>query len=88
MWQYIIATFLLTIIGYILYVVRPRTQKPKQHTFIYCKCSNELISSDSFISDTGSGGDNHVLYKCTKCGKNLDFNFDIAPIPINWEQIK
>lgn len=43
--------------------------KPKQHTFIYCDCGNEMCSDGSFISDTyDENGDNHVFYKCKKCG--------------------
>jgi RNase P subunit RPR2 len=60
----------------------------KQNTSIYCSCGNELCSSDSFVSDTyDEHGDNHVLYRCTKCGKESDFNFDIAPVPVSWGQL-
>jgi transcription elongation factor Elf1 len=57
-----------------------------QTTFINCRqCNNELCSSDSFISDTyDDNNDNHVLYKCSNCGLDADYNFDIAPVPINW----
>jgi hypothetical protein len=56
----------------------------KQTTFIYCKCGNEMCSDNSFISDTyDDNGDNHVKYKCEECGMESDFNFDIAPVPIN-----
>ncbi|MFW6219612.1 MAG: hypothetical protein ACOC33_02085 [bacterium] len=48
-----------------------------------------LCSDGSFISDTyDEHGDNHVLYKCKKCGTESDFNFDIAPIPINWNDLR
>jgi hypothetical protein len=61
--------------------------KLKQTTFIYCKCGNEMCSDSSFISDTyDNNGDNHVKYKCEKCGTESDFNFDIAPFPINWNE--
>jgi len=65
-------------------------KEPEQTTFIYCrKCRNEMCSDGSFISDTyDENGDNHVKYKCKKCGKEADFNFDIAPVPINWEELK
>lgn len=60
-----------------------------QNCFVYCKCKNELCSSDSFVSDTyDKNGDNHVKYKCSNCKKESDWNFDIAPVAINWEQIK
>lgn len=63
-----------------------KSKKP-QVTFIYCTCGNELCSS-SFVSDSyDERGDNHVLYKCSKCGKKSDFNFDIAPVPINWADL-
>ena len=60
----------------------------EQKLFIYCKdCKNELVSDGSFVSDTYEDGANHVRYKCKKCGKESDYNFDIAPIPINWEEL-
>lgn len=66
-----------------------KVEEPEQITFIYCKCGNEMCSDGSFISDTyDDNGDNHVLYKCKKCGKETDYNFDIAPVPISWEEIK
>lgn len=60
--------------------------KPIQQTYIHCRqCNNELCSSDSFISDTyDENNNNHVLYKCSSCGLKADYNFDIAPVPINW----
>jgi hypothetical protein len=65
-----------------------RKRKPKQSTFIYCGCGNELCSSGSFISDTyDERGDNHVRYKCSTCGEETDYNFDIAPVPISWAEI-
>ena len=63
--------------------------KKEQTTFIYCKCGNEMCSDGSFISDTyDKNGDNHVKYKCEKCGMESDFNFDIAPVPINWNVLR
>ena len=61
-----------------------------QTTFIYCnKCNNEICSDGSFVSDTlDENGDNHVLYKCKQCGQTADFNFDIAPVPINWNDLR
>ena len=57
--------------------------KPKQLTFCYCpECRNELISSNSFVSDLYINGENEVTYNCTKCGHISKWNFDIAPIPI------
>jgi transcription elongation factor Elf1 len=53
-------------------------KKQKQNTFCHCpKCSNELISSGSFISD-----EDIVTYKCTECNEISMWNFDIAPVPI------
>ncbi len=61
----------------------------EQKTFLYCECGNELISSNSFISDTyDEKGDNHVLYKCSNCGLKSDWNFDIAPVVINWNKLR
>jgi uncharacterized Zn finger protein len=63
--------------------------KVVQRTFVYCDCGNELIASKSFVSDTyDENGDNHVLYKCTQCGQEQDWNFDIAPVPINWSKLR
>jgi RNase P subunit RPR2 len=64
--------------------------KKKQSLKIYCLyCNTELISSDSFVSDTyDCHNNNHVIYKCKNCGNISDYNFDIAPIPINWKQLK
>jgi len=54
-------------------------KNPQQRTFCYCpneECNNELISSDSFVSD-----DEVVTYICTKCGTVSKWYFD-APCPI------
>ena len=59
----------------------------KQKTFIYCECGNEMCSDGSFISDTYDENDNHVKYKCQKCGMEYDYNFDITPVPIDWKII-
>ena len=49
-----------------LFLVR---NKNKQKTFIYCQCGNEICSDGSFVSDTyDENNDNHVRYKCKKCG--------------------
>ena len=63
--------------------------KKKNRLQIFCKkCNNDLCADDSFISDTyDKNEDNHVKYKCKKCGKKSDYNFDIAPVPINWEEL-
>jgi predicted RNA-binding Zn-ribbon protein involved in translation (DUF1610 family) len=51
--------------------------KNKQTTFCYCpQCHNELISSNSFISDEA-----YVTYKCVKCNKESKWYFD-TPVPI------
>jgi len=61
----------------------------KQNTWVYCTCGNDMCSDNSFISDTyDENDDNHVKYKCCKCGTEHDYNFDIAPVPINWSQLK
>jgi len=51
----------------------------EQTLFIYCsKCGNELFASGSFISDDENG----VKYKCTDCGWESVWNFDLFPIPV------
>ena len=68
--------------------------KEKQRTFIYCPaCSNEMCSDKSFVSDTYEEDGNHVRYKCSVCGKESDWDFDIAPVAIKrpfekFEQVK
>lgn len=52
-------------------------KKEKQTTLCYCpNCKNELISSDSFVSD-----EDVVTYKCVKCSIVSKWDFD-APTPI------
>lgn len=52
-------------------------KKSKQTTFCYClKCNNELISSNSLVSD-----EEFVTYKCSACGTESVWDFD-APVPI------
>lgn len=63
-----------------------KPEKP-QVTYIHCTCGNELCSNSCVSDSYDEYGDNHVLYICTKCGKKSDFNFDIAPVPVNYENI-
>ena len=67
----------------------PKKSVYKQTTFIKCeKCGNELCGSNSFVSDTyDENNDNHVLYKCSKCGYECDYNFDVFPIPVKWTDL-
>ena len=52
--------------------------KPKQYLFVYCpNCRNELISSNSFVSD-----EEVVIYCCSECKTVSRWSFDIAPFPI------
>ena len=52
--------------------------KKSQKTFVYCpKCNNELISSQSFVSDG-----EFVTYKCKGCGEVSNWDFDTFPIPV------
>ncbi len=55
--------------------------KDKQTTFCYCpNCKNELISSDSFVSD-----EEFVTYKCVKCGAISEWDFDVfVPFLLNY----
>jgi hypothetical protein len=65
----------------------PRTKL--QGVFVYCKCGNEMCGDGSFVSDDyDKFGNNHVIYKCKKCGLESDYNFDIAPVPISWKDIR
>lgn len=50
----------------------------KQHTFIYCSCGNELISSNSKCS---TKDERAYKYQCNKCGKRSYWLFD-TPVPI------
>lgn len=53
-------------------------KRSRQRTFCYCPiCGNELVGSDSFISDTTL-----VLYHCTKCGCLSQWDFDLFPFPV------
>ena len=55
--------------------IKPR--KREQRCFCYCpKCNNELISSNSFVSD-----EEFVTYKCVECGEVSKWIFDV-PTPI------
>ena len=50
----------------------------EQGTFVWCDCGNELISTNSFVSDTDL-----VRYKCSKCGVESGWNFDcLAPFRV------
>lgn len=50
-----------------------------QTLFLKCTCNNELIGSDSFVSDTLDG----VTYKCTECERISVWNFDLFPVPVD-----
>lgn len=59
-----------------------------QTCFVWCdQCRNEMTTGTSFISDTDEADGNHVRYKCERCGKEHDFNFAIAPVPIPWSEL-
>jgi len=50
-----------------------------QSCFCYCpNCNNELCGTNSFVSDVSR----IVTYECSKCGEVLQFDFEIAPVPI------
>jgi hypothetical protein len=67
-----------------------KKKKDRTNCSIRCEsCGNELTDDDSFISDTyDKNGDNHVKYKCQKCGLKSDYNFDLAPVPVNWKGLR
>lgn len=59
-------------------IFRKLFKKRKQTCFVYCpKCTNELVSSFSFIEDI----DGIVKYKCDKCGNISFWDFAHFPVP-------
>lgn len=51
--------------------------KGKRYSFIYCpKCDADLIENNSFTEDT-----DYVYYRCTNCGTESIWDFDV-PCPI------
>ena len=52
------------------------------NTCLCCTCGNELTTTNSFISDEGTGENNIVTYKCSHCETESKWNFDLAPCPI------
>jgi len=79
--QFLLSTIIISfVLGSILFFTKLGLKYDKQirqRTFCYCPlCWNELISSDSFVSD-----EDVVTYKCSKCTCVSRWNFD-APVPI------
>lgn len=59
-------------------VIVNRSNKNKQHTFIYCrKCNNELVKNGRFIEDN----DGIIKYCCSKCGNITFWDFANYPVP-------
>ena len=84
----IVGIIIISICLLIIWLIS-KPEKEVCHTSIFCTCGNDMCLDNSFISDTcDENGDNHVRYKCEKCGKGYDYNFDIAPVPISWSDIK
>jgi len=80
--QFLLSTIIISfILGSILFFTKLGLKYDKQirqQTFCYCPlCFNELISSNSFVSD-----EEFVTYKCSKCGLVSRWDFGIAPVPI------
>ena len=55
----------------------------KQHSFIYCSCGNELMSSKSKFYLTPYYG--VYVYKCDKCGELSKWDLT-TPVPILLEK--
>jgi len=59
------------------------TEYPKQYTWVYCECGNELCSDGSYEGTYLTEFDvRSVRYICKKCGDVSWFDFDRAPVPI------
>lgn len=56
-----------------------------QHTFIYCSCGNELISSNSIHYLTNHKG--IYIYRCNKCNELSKWDLT-TPVPILLEKVK
>lgn len=50
----------------------------RQSVFMFCKCGNELWSSDSFEREE----DDKFYFKCSRCRRRSVFDSSIAPVPI------
>ena len=57
----------------------------KQHSFIYCSCGNELISSNSKRYLTNYKG--IYVYRCNKCNELSKWDLT-TPVPILLEKVK
>lgn len=55
---------------------------------VYCTCGNELTTTNSFISDEGTGENNIVKYKCSHCDAESKWNFDLVPCPLKYGEDK
>jgi len=56
--------------------------RPRQTTFVYCDCGNELVSDDGAMEDT----DGVVTYRCSRCRAESRWLFD-APVPIRLREV-
>ncbi len=55
-----------------------------RNNFIWCNCGNDLVR-DSYEKELENGV---YQYRCSSCGEKSIFNFIVAPIPINIEELK
>ena len=75
-----------------LKIFKKKNKQPKQTTFCYCSCENELIADNSLVRDIyikykKKCGQceyerNVVHFHCKKCGQDSYFDFDF-PVPIS-----
>jgi len=77
--QFLLSTIIISfVLGSILFFTKLGLKYNRQRTFCYCPlCQNELISSNSFVSD-----EDVVTYKCAKCLLVSRWDFDSSPMPM------
>ena len=51
----------------------------KWHTQVFCGCGNELVHSNSFLSERQNNQWSIYDYKCTGCSKVKHFNPGVIP---------
>lgn len=75
----LLAAIIIMLGSMMLRVINNRSNKNKQHTFVYCpKCNNELVKNGRFIEDN----EGIVKYCCSKCGNISFWNFANFPAPM------
>ena len=70
-------------------LIKYKWQTRNQKTFCYCPiCRNELCSTNSYLFYRLCEEGGFEFYKCSRCGCQSKWNFDIAPAPILIENQK